>query len=180
MEGYKNRIQKEFEENLGQLKLPFWQDSEGSYTVQPSGNTNLIEIILIEAESNTKKTLLSPNGNNLLSSAYFKIGSIKKITHSEFVVMGFINEVTEQTEFIIISTPDFFNRIIKNHVGMIMQDRMVLRFWLMDDRGLYETTELSLEAEWFFLSKGINGRMADGTEWNFTIFLNNWQPLNKC
>ncbi|BBE17584.1 hypothetical protein AQPE_1740 [Aquipluma nitroreducens] len=54
---------------------------------------------------------------------------------------------------------------------------MEVTFWLMPDDCLYDCTNISAEGEWFFLSKGANGRMADDIDWNYTPFLNNWQLL---
>ena len=48
----------------------------------------------------------------------------------------------------------------------------------MPDRFLYETTCISVEGEWYYMSKGVNGRMADDTDMNYTAFLNNWGQLN--
>jgi hypothetical protein len=50
-------------------------------------------------------------------------------------------------------------------------------FWLMPDNNLYETTDLGAEGEWYFLSKGVNGRMADGSVQDYSEFLNAWDKL---
>jgi hypothetical protein len=49
----------------------------------------------------------------------------------------------------------------------------------MPDGSLYETNGICIspEGEWYYLSKGINGRMADKTDWCYTLFLNNWKQL---
>lgn len=51
-------------------------------------------------------------------------------------------------------------------------------FWLMQDGSVYDTTNISVEAEWYFLSKGVNGRMVYGTDSAYTSFLNKWELLN--
>lgn len=48
-----------------------------------------------------------------------------------------------------------------------------LRLWMMDGR-LYDTSNLGLEGEWYYLSEGLGGRMIDQTDWNYTRFLNHW------
>ena len=50
-------------------------------------------------------------------------------------------------------------------------------FWLMPDNHLYETTDIGVEGEWYYLSKGMNGRMADGSYWDYSKFLNDWVRL---
>ena len=47
----------------------------------------------------------------------------------------------------------------------------------MPDCGLYETSKISIEGEWYMLSKGVNGRMADGESNDFTQYLNNWKGI---
>ena len=44
----------------------------------------------------------------------------------------------------------------------------------MPDKHLYETTDISAEGEWYYLSKRVRGRMAEQTEWDYTEFLNDW------
>jgi len=47
----------------------------------------------------------------------------------------------------------------------------------MEDGFVYDATNISLESEWYFLSKGVGGRMADGTDLDFTSFLDSWERL---
>lgn len=46
-----------------------------------------------------------------------------------------------------------------------------------DDNKLYDCTNAWIEWEWYYLSKGENGRIADKTDRNYTEFLNNWDRL---
>ncbi len=49
----------------------------------------------------------------------------------------------------------------------------------MPDEFIYNCTNISIEGEWYYLSKGLIGRMADKTEWNYTEFLNDWDRLKR-
>ena len=50
-------------------------------------------------------------------------------------------------------------------------------FWLMEDGHVNDTTNISPEGEWYFMSNGVNGRMATGSEIDYTTFLNCWQRI---
>ena len=50
----------------------------------------------------------------------------------------------------------------------------------MPDRRVYDVTNFSGgESEWYWLSKGSGGRMADGEDMDYTGFLNNWKVLSE-
>ena len=55
--------------------------------------------------------------------------------------------------------------------------RVEMVFWLMADGFVYDATNISVEGEWYFISKGVNGRMATGSELDYSEYLNNWQRL---
>lgn len=47
----------------------------------------------------------------------------------------------------------------------------------MPDRCVYDCTNISIEGEWYYLSKGISGRMADRTDWDYREYLNKWDSI---
>jgi hypothetical protein len=55
--------------------------------------------------------------------------------------------------------------------------KIELTLWLMPDRKIYDCTNSSIEFEWYYLSQSTGGRMADGTEWDYTEYLNNWDYI---
>jgi hypothetical protein len=73
----------------------------------------------------------------------------------------------------IIPTEELKRRLKKNMIRYRSGDNIELRLWLIDDH-LYDTTNLGLEGEYYYLSKGRGGRMIDGTVWDYTQFQNNW------
>lgn len=50
-------------------------------------------------------------------------------------------------------------------------EKTELALWLNSDRKIYEYTNIRIEGEWHFLSKGIGDRMADGIEMDYTEHL---------
>jgi len=47
----------------------------------------------------------------------------------------------------------------------------------MPDRCVYDVTDISVEGEWYCLTKGTGGRVADSEELDYTQCLNNWDGL---
>jgi len=45
------------------------------------------------------------------------------------------------------------------------------------DGEVYNITDLGCEGRWYLLSVGVNGRMIDGTERDFSKYLNQWNGL---
>lgn len=156
----------------------FKQNVSRTYTVISEKPHPDIKICLLTSDDNGTENLITTNGNSLHSVAYFKIKLIE-LVDSEYTALGFNNLTTLDTEFIIIPTSEFLKRLSVREPAINNQRKVLLCFWLMDDRCLFETMNQSIEGEWYFLSKGINGRMADKTDWCYTKFLNNWNQLFK-
>jgi len=169
-------IIKQFESKLMESHLRFEQDAGSIYTVIKENPHHLIRIRLLTSDNNRTENLISPNGNSLLSVAKFGIRLVD-LANSEYTILGFVNLKTLKTEFVVISTNEFLKKTSISEPGSINSQIVNLRFWLMEDRSLFETMNMSLEGEWYFLSKGFNGRLADKEEWCFTSYLNNWGPL---
>jgi hypothetical protein len=64
------------------------------------------------------------------------------------------------------------------NLGINRCKQVELVLWLFEDGHVYDTTNISPEGEWYFISKGVNGRMATGSELDYSEYLNSWQWLN--
>jgi hypothetical protein len=47
----------------------------------------------------------------------------------------------------------------------------------MPDGFIYNCTDIGIEGEWFYLSKGEYGITTDDTEWDYNKYLNAWDKL---
>ena len=95
----------------------------------------------------------------------------------DILVFTIPNIVNNQTEFIVIPNQEFLKRHFKINPGSIRRKRVGLVLWIMDGGCAYDATNISPEGEWFFLSEGVNGRLADGTEIDYSKYLNSWRRL---
>ena len=115
----------------------------------------------------------SHNGNEIESIGNFKFIIPKWEDHFNFYVFAFVNATKTDSEFVIISDEVLRSRLTKlNRIPA--SGKIELTLWLMPDHCVYDCTNISIEGEWYWLSKGINGRMADGESNDYTQSLNNW------
>ena len=97
-----------------------------------------------------------------------------EVKDQDFLILAFQNTNKHCVDFIIIPTMELMKRLNKENRISTDNHEVEIVFWLMPDNHLYETTDIGVEAEWYYMSKGVNGRMANGTEWDYTEFLNDW------
>ena len=119
----------------------------------------------------------SHNGNEIASIGYFKFIIPKWEDHFNFYVLAFVNATKTDSEFVIVSDEVLRSRLTKLNRIPSSGKKAELTLWLMPDQCVYDCTNISVEGEWYYLSKGEGGRMADGSEMDYSEYLNNWNGL---
>ena len=169
----------QFESKIIELNFSFQFRPDNFYILIPiNGVERTITVRLICSKPVNPLKYGSNNGNEIESIGLFKFQLISAEKESDFMIFAFQNSVKHKIEFIIIPTKELKLRLIKGHLATTDNHTFKIVFWLMDDR-LYNCSDISLEGEWYNLSKGVNGRMADDTELDYTSFLNKWEILFK-
>jgi hypothetical protein len=92
----------------------------------------------------------------------------------EYFILAFENLINKNIEFVVIAASELLRRLTA--IKRIVASKAYFWLWLMDDCKVYETTYISLEGEWYFLSKGY-ARVADGKEMEYSEFLNNLSEI---
>lgn len=171
-------LQIEFEKKLLELGLSYSMDDGGLYSISSQrGGANHLKVQLILALPSNKQVHGSKNGNVVQAIGIFKFKFLASGLELDILVFTFQNTVKNQVESLIIPTQEFVKRHVKFNSRSIRRKRVEMVFWLMEDGFVYDTTNISPEGEWYYISNGINGRMADGTDMDYTGSLNNWQKL---
>ena len=119
----------------------------------------------------------SSNNTEIDTIARFEVPEFEKKSPPSFYIFPIHNTKRGKLNFAVIPSQIVIERIYLRHQNDLIKRPLEVTFWLMPDDCLYDCTNVSAEGEWFFLSKGANGRIADDTDWNYTPFLNNWQLL---
>ena len=170
---YKKVSEKRIWKKVNETGFFFLEKADGYYNITPRNRIVLptkVQLIISKPVNPTYHG--SQNGNELDGIGYFNF-SLNSEHDPEYLVFVFIHLRDESSQYMIILTEELRKRLKKNLIKYRTGEYIELRLWLIDS-DLYDSTTMSLEGEYYYLSKGRGGRMIDGTIWNYTIFLNNW------
>jgi hypothetical protein len=168
-------MQIEFENNLLKSGLSYTVIQDDFYTIsKPSSGGNHIIVRLIPSLHVNEQVHGSKNGNEVQSIGLFKLKLFASRLEPDIFVFAFQNPIKSQVEFLIIPTDELLRRLVRMYTGSVRLKSVKMVIWLMEDGCVYDTTNLFPEGEWYFLSKGLNGRMADGSSIDYTQYLNSW------
>jgi hypothetical protein len=172
----------EFENKLKEQGFSYQRHPNDFYILSRNEDVGCkIKVQFITAEPKLEVLRMSNNGNKLQAVGSFKLKLMNLTEGSDIFIFAFENTINQCAEFIIISSKEFNRRLFESY--RLSRDNHILNivFWLLadgiNDHKLYETTDFGIEHEWYFLSKGENGRMVDDTDLDYTEFLNNWDKL---
>lgn len=171
-------MQFKFENKLTDLGLSYRVHHLGFYNISSQkGGANPITVRLINSLSINNRVYGSKNGNEVRGIGIFKFKFVSSEHDPDILTFTFQNTVKNKVEFLIIPTQEFLRRHAKMNTKSVSNKSIVAVFWIMEDECVYETTDMSVEAEWYFMSRGVNGRLADRTAIDYSEYLNNWQRL---
>lgn len=169
-------MQIEFEKKLHELGLSYSVNNDDTYVISnQNGGENHIIVQLVSSLQAIKRIHSSKNGNNVQAIGIFKFPLFGQ--ESDLFIFAIQNPVKNKVDFLIIPTDELMCRLVSMNPSSVRCKRTEMVFWVMQDGFAYDTTNISVEAEWYFMSKGKNGRMADETFMDYTKFLNSWQRL---
>jgi hypothetical protein len=171
-------MRKQFEKKLVELGLSYSVNHDNIYAISSqTGSGNNIIVRLISSLPSIKKVNGSKNGNDIQAIGLFNIKPPIEGQAPDLFILALQNPVKNRFEFLIIPPRELNRRLIEGNRSSTENQKIV--FWLMPDNCLYLTTEIGIESEWYYLSKGVNGRMADRTDADYTEFLNSWGRLSR-
>ena len=153
--------------------------SRNNYYILVKG-TDSTRIVCVELICSTKiiPEVHGSHNNNITNGiGHFKFIIPKWEDKIHYYLLVFLDVETRNPEFVIVSDKVLRSRLEKLNRIPSNSKKAELTLWLMPDRKVYDCTNISIEGEWHFMSKGINGRMADNTEWDYTDCLNNWKGM---
>lgn len=79
------------------------------------------------------------------------------------------------TDFIVISSRVLSRKLYD--LELTKKNKVELYFLSYPDGKIFFINDVGQEGKWYLLSKGVNGRMIDGTERDFSKYLNQWNGL---
>ena len=126
----------------------------------------------INSKTVNLKKYVSQNNTPIKAIGVFDF-ALESYYTTDFYIFTFHNQVEERTEYVIITSGELYNRFSASKQKHILDNQINLVLWLMPNNYLFDTTNIGTEGEWFF----IGGGMAEGTEMDYSQFLNNWDLL---
>jgi hypothetical protein len=171
-------FKREFEKKIIELGFSSRSSHDGFYNICDENYTNYsVNAQLIESILPNGQNYGSKNGNYIQVIGVFEVKLPPDGQYPDLFIFALGNPFKKQTEYLIIPKEELRTRFLNKNLEYELGKRVEIVFWLMPDGYVYNTTHLSPEGEWYCLSKGINGRIADGTDMDYTTFLNNWEQL---
>ena len=175
---YKKTIKSDFRRILKEYNLTVYFNQYNHYTLIHGHDSS--RIVSVELVCSTKIDLLlhGSHDNNVVDGIGHFIFTIPKWEEKiNFYIFAFFNTEIQTIEYIIV--PDEvlrkkYQRLNRLPVG---SKKAELTLWLMPDNKVYDTAKISIEGEWYWLSRDADGRMADGTQEDYSEYLNNWEGM---
>jgi len=184
---HNNKTMEQYHQNLIGILKRYLVDNDISIVFENEGFLELSHPSMPDVIITAQFVTLSPVDINIHGSsnntpidtiARFEVPDIEKKSSPNFYIFPIHNTKRGKLNFAVVPSRKLIEKARHMFETEITKPPFELVFWLMPDDCLYDCTNISFEGEWFFLSKGINGRMADEhTDWNYNPFLNNWKLL---
>ena len=171
-------IQIQFEKKLIELGLSYRRSGDDFYSI--SSHNGVGNHIKVQLEISLQPVIHihgSKNGIDIQAIGLFKFTFPLSGNEPDLFIFALQNLIKPQTEFLIIPKDELLSRLTGKNPWYVRSQRMEMVFWLLQDGFVYDATNISAEGEWYFLSQGVNGRMGDNTERDYSKFLNNWRLL---
>ena len=119
----------------------------------------------------------SHNNNVVDGIGHFKFTIPTWEEKINYYVFAMLNTANREIEFVIVPDVVLRNRFQNQNRIPTGAKKAELTLWLFPDRKVYETLGISMESEYFSLSAGSGGRMADGGEMDYSGYFNYWNLL---
>jgi len=175
---YNKAIRSDFLEKIKEYNLNVYFN-RNNYFILIQGNDSS-RIVCVELICSTKvipQVHGSHNNTSVTSIGRFKFNIPKWEDKIHYYVFAFLNTENHNIEYVIAKDEILRNRFQKRNRIPQNSKKAELTFWLMPEHKVYDTTNISIEGEWYWLSGGVNGRMADGKDMDYSECLNNFTAM---
>jgi hypothetical protein len=171
-------LKTEFEKKLKEHSFSYQCNTDGLYILcQNNDTSSILNAQLIYSETTDEVIHGSRNNNKIQAIGSFKLRLPTKINDQDFFIFAFQNTSNHCVEYVIIPLKELKRRLNEENRISIDNLEIEIVYWLMPDNCLYDCTNLGVQGEWYYLSRGVNGRMVDGSVWDYSDFLNSWDRL---
>lgn len=168
----KNAIHKSLTER--EFVITF-EGTDGYYLIKNNNDFRTISMQLFIASS-VDINRQSHEGDEIYSMNDLKLHIPIGEPYPDFFILALVNASADRPEFIIIPSTTLSEKLFD--LGLAWKRKVSLSFLVYPDGKVFNITSLSWEGRWYLLRKGIGGRMADGSVYDYSEWLNKWPGLN--
>lgn len=169
---------KNLEKNLIERGITFQRYPDDFYFISLNNEAHRkIRIKLISSDQVNESKQGSKNGTVIQAIGYFRFPLPNGDNEPDFFIFGMEDRAIQGIDYVVLPQEEFSKRIIGKILNPTENRIVEIVFWLMPDRCVYDCTGIGMEGDWYFISKGVNGRMADGTDWDYSEYFNDWERL---
>ena len=151
-----------------------FEGADGYFLIKNNNDFRTISIQLVNANS-VDINRSSREGSEIYSMNYLKLHVPIGEPYPDFYILALENAVADGQEFIIIPSATLTEKLFD--MGLFYIRNVELCFLSYPDGKVFDITNISFEGRWYLLRKGIGGRVADGSPYDYTEWLNNWDGL---
>lgn len=151
-----------------------FEGTDGYFLIKNNNDFRTISIQLVIANS-VDINRQSHEGNEIYSMNYLKLHVPIGEPYPDFYALALENAVADCLEFIIIPSVTLNEKLFE--MGLFYVRNVELCFLVYPDGKVFNITSISFEGRWYLLKKGVGGRMADGSTYDYSEWLNNWELL---
>ena len=161
----------EFITKLNELGFAIHEESDSTFRLNLNEvDLNSVTVKLIVSETINERIHGTKNNTSITAIGYFKFKFQHKNSEQDFYIFAFTNKSNNKIEFVIVPSTELEDRLYKRKCITNMNQETELKFWVLPDNMVFDTTNLGAEGEWYF----IGGRMAENTHLDYSQFLNEW------
>jgi len=165
-------FRKTFEDTLDEQGYSYQYYADNIYFIAPNNIPDRITTAkLICSDPIIEKLHGSKNDNEIKTIGYFRFKFPIEGKVQDFYIFAFNNNHDKKVEFVIIPCSELKNRIALRKCITTNNQDIELRFWLLPEGNVFDTTNFGAEGEWYFIA----GRMAKNTILDYSEFLNKWE-----
>jgi hypothetical protein len=151
----------------------YYQKNNHFILIKGDDSSKIVAVELICSTKINPEAHGSRNNNTINGIGHFNFTIPKWEDKINFYVFALLNLVERNIEFVIVKDEVLRSRFQNQNRIPVGGKKTELTLWLMPDRSVYDATNLSLEAEWYF----VDGSCQVDGEMDYSCNLNNWNGL---
>ena len=144
---------------------------ECQYSIANKERSKTVEVQILTPVSYLPEKNLDPS--NIETACSFSIPADIFSWKVDFLIFGYQKGNSDQTSFLIVQALELRTRFETLKKVPESDGSYEMTIYAGSDDYILDATNISAEGEWYFFG----GRIGKGTKWDYSMYLNQWNPL---